>query len=193
MSVHTRVHTTGIYFISFTCHRWLPLIDLSDGYAAVYHFFESLRSKGHTITGYVIMPNHLHFLLHYFAQQETLNTLIANGKRFMAYGIIKGLRRNNANAILHVLAQDVLPADRAKGQKHVVWINSFDVKECRTEKFLMQKLTYIHLNPVRGKWRLAPTSVDYIHSSALFYFNGRQQLFSVRDYRELINWEDMYP
>ncbi|MCW3073094.1 MAG: hypothetical protein JWP69_163 [Flaviaesturariibacter sp.] len=81
----------------------------------------------------------------------------------------------------------------AKRQKHAVWKAGFDVKECRTEKFVLQKLIYMHQNPVSGKWRLAERSIAYPHSSALYYFNGSQQGFAVQDYRALLNWEEMYP
>jgi hypothetical protein len=93
---------------------------------------------------------------------------------------------------MHQLQKAVLPADTAKGQKHTVWIDSFEVKECRTEKFVLQKLQYMHYNPVSGKWKLSASPLNYLHSSAPFYFNGRQQLFEVKDYRELLNWEEMY-
>ena len=28
--------------------------------------------------------------------------------------------------------------------------------------------------------------------SARFYFNGKQQLFEVKDYRDFVKWEEMY-
>ena len=68
----------------------------------------------------------------------------------------------------------------------------FDAKECLTEKFILQKLIYIHENPVRGKWKLCKSSLDDLHSSAPFYFNGRQQLFEVKDYREFIDGDSVY-
>jgi len=45
--------------------------------------------------------------------------------------------------------------DKKNGKKHEVWKDSFDVKECRTEKFILQKLTYIHNNPwpESGNWQ----------------------------------------
>lgn len=67
-------------------------------------------------------------------------------------------------------------------------MDGFDFKECRTEKFVLQKLIYIHENPVRGKWQLSNSSLEYLHSSAPFYFNGRQQLFKVKDYRNFLVW-----
>jgi REP element-mobilizing transposase RayT len=191
MPVHTKVDKEGIYFITFTCYEWLPLIEISGGYDLVYNFFNVLATQGHTVLSYVIMPNHLHFLLHYNGDKN-LNTVIGNGKRFMAYEIIKRLEAKDELLVLQKLQAAVKFKDRSRGKKHEVWISGFDAKECRTEKFILQKLIYIHENPVRGKWKLCDSSLDYLHSSAPFYFNGRQQLFKVRDYRDFVNWEKMY-
>jgi REP element-mobilizing transposase RayT len=192
MSVHTIVKTKGIYFITFTCHNWLPLIERADAYHAVYSFFDVLKTRGHHVTAYVIMPNHVHLLLHYTGEGSSLNTLVGNGKRFMAYEMTKRLKEKQETVLLKVLEEGVQYKDRQKGQLHAVWKDSFDAKECRTEKFLLQKLHYMHNNPVTGKWDLGSSSIDYLHSSALFYLNGQQQLFTVRDYEELLDWEHMY-
>ena len=153
--------------------------------------FEVLKDKGHSIAGYVVMPNHVHLLLYYNGKEKSLNSLIGNGKRFMAYDIVKRLQQKGQHSLLQQLQNEVQYKDREKKQKHVVWEDGFDIKKCRTEKFVLQKLIYMHLNPVSGKWLLAASSLEYLHSSSLFYFNGRQQLFVVQDYRELINWETM--
>jgi REP element-mobilizing transposase RayT len=191
MPVHAKVDREGIYFITFTCYEWLPLIELSGGYNIVYNFFKVLAKQRNTILAYVIMPNHLHLLLHYNGD-KSLNTIIGNGKRFMAYEIIKGLEGKGELQVLHKLEAGVKSKDRNRGKKHEVWISGFDAKECRTEKFILQKLIYIHENPQRGKWKLCDSPLDYSHSSALFYFNGRQQLYEVKDYRDFVKWEEMY-
>jgi len=36
----------------------------------------------------------------------------------------------------------------------------------------IQKLKYIHFNPVTGKWTLAKDDLDYYYSSARFYETG---------------------
>ena len=187
MAVHRPVTTPGIYFITFTCHEWLPLIDLVNGYDLVYKWFDVLTAKGHTVTGYVIMPNDLHLLLHYAGGIKSLNTIIGNGKRFMAYDIIKRRKQQKEVSLLEKLQIAVKPDDRKRGQKHEVWIDSFDVKECRTERFLLQKLNYIHNNPCMGKWKLADSPVHYWHSSASYYASGKVSGYPVKDYRELIN------
>jgi REP element-mobilizing transposase RayT len=191
VSVHTKIEKEGIYFITFTCYGWLPLIEISNGFDAVYNFFTALNRQRHTVLAYVIMPNHLHLLLHY-GGGKSLNTVIGNGKRFMAYELVSLLEQNGQQVILQRLEAEVKSKDRSRGKKHEVWIDGFDVKECRTEKFILQKLIYIHENPVRGKWKLCKRSLDYLHSSARFYFNGKQQLFEVRDYRDFVKWEEMY-
>ena len=150
MSIHTRIDKEGIYFITFTCCRWLHLIESSQGYDSVYNFFSALKNQLHTILGYVIMPNHMHFLLHY-SGGKSLNTVIGNGKRFMAYDIVDLLKQRGEHTLLQKLSAEVKDKDRSRGKKHEIWIDGFDVKECRTEKFILQKLVYIHENPVRGK------------------------------------------
>ena len=181
MSVHTKINKEGIYFITFTCYDWVPLVELSKGYDAVYNFFTAINRQGNTVLAYVIMPNHLHLLLHYNGK-KSLNTIIGNGKRFMAYEIVRLLEQKGEETLLKRLQAEVKDKDRRRGKKHEIWIDGFDVKECRTEKFILQKLIYIHENPLRGKWKLCNTSIDYLHSSARFYLNGKHQLFEVKGF-----------
>ena len=193
MSIHTPVTKTGIYFITFTCYQWLHLIELTNGYNIVYNWFNILDAKEHSITGYVIMPNHLHLLLHYIYAGVSLNTIIGNGKRFMAYDIIDSLELQQENSLLTKLELAVSSTDRKRCKKHEVWEQSFDIKECRTEKFMLQKLNYIHNNPCSGKWKLADNPIHYLHSSASFYISGKSGSFPVKDYREFLKvdlWDE---
>ena len=58
--------------------------------------------------------------------------------------------------------------------------------------YLLQKLNYIHDNPVKGKWMVAKDNKDYIHSSCLFYFKMKHRLCEVTHYEEVLDWENMY-
>lgn len=91
MAVRTPVTKPGLYFITFTCYRWLSLIGITDSYDAVYKWFDYLQSQGHSVSGYVIMPNHLHVLLYYAGGDTTLNKVIGNAKRFLAYDLVRRL------------------------------------------------------------------------------------------------------
>lgn len=75
--------------------------------------------------------------------------------------------------------------DIAKGQKHKVFEDSFDAKPTYHRQFLIQKISYIHLNPVRRKWKLADHWEDYEHSSARFYVKNIYEGFVPVHYEEL--------
>ena len=86
-------HNSGMFFITFTCYQWLSLIDKVNGYEIIYKWFDHLKSNDHFINGHVIMPNHVHALISFINTTQSINTVIGNGKRFMAYEIINQLEK----------------------------------------------------------------------------------------------------
>lgn len=185
MSIHTPVSKKGVYFITFTCFNWLPLIELTKAYDLFYNFFDILKQNGNDVLGFVIMPNHVHALLHYTNTKQALNTIIGNGKRFIGYDIVKRLEGRNEVALLGQLKEAVIEKDRRRNKKHELWQGTFDVKECRTEKFILQKLNYIHNNPCTERWKLAKKPYEYPHSSAKFY-DGDKSGYKVKDYLDVL-------
>jgi len=86
---HSDVYT--MYFCTFTCHDWMPLFETTDAYDIVYNWFNILKEKYHAdVVAYVIMPNHVHCILYFKDAGFDLNTIISNGKRFMAYELLQG-------------------------------------------------------------------------------------------------------
>ena len=188
MSVKRIIHETdGIFFITITCYKWIPLLQITNAYDAVYKWFNYLKEKGHYITGYVIMPNHIHLLIAFSKTDKNINKIIGNGKRFLAYEIIKRLKKTGNISLLNQLGEAVEITDRKRGKLHEVFGGSFDIKECLTQKFIQQKLNYIHNNPCSGKWMLADCPENYLHSSAGFYLTGEQGIFPVKHIQELMD------
>jgi REP element-mobilizing transposase RayT len=97
-------------------------------------------SKGLYITGYVIIPNHVHIMIAFRRSSQSINTIIGNGKRFMAYEIIRRLQDNNEQELLNQLQDKVEAARKANVKRHNVWELSFDWKHCESEAFIEQKL-----------------------------------------------------
>jgi len=64
---------------------------------------------------------------------------------------------------------------RKKGQRHKVFEDSFDAKECNSNKFVYQKLDHMHKNQVSKKWQLANDFTDHLYSSAFCYEKGIKQ------------------
>src|SRR5258706_14134752 len=92
--------TSGIYSITFTCTNWLSLFEIANAYSCVYNWFDVLKKEGHYIIGYTIMPNHLHAVIAFVNRGKSINTIISNGKRFMAYNLVDKLEQANNTAIL---------------------------------------------------------------------------------------------
>jgi len=175
----------SIYFITFTCYKWRHLFSIANAYDAVYKWFDSLYIKNIKVIGYVIMPNHVHVLLYFPQMPRSLNTIIGNAKRFIAYEIIKRLEAKEEIALLGELQQLVKKKEQKKGQRHKVFEESFDGKECYSREFLFQKLDYIHHNPVSKRWNLVNDFGDYKYSSASFYEQG------IKRYDRLIHVNDV--
>ena len=100
-----------MYFITFTCYDWLHLIEITNTYDEVYNFFDILNNSGHQLSGYVIMPIHVHLLLYFKMRKQSFNTTIGNGKRFIGYEIVERLEAARQDSILKFLTEAVSPAE----------------------------------------------------------------------------------
>ena len=96
MSLHTK-HTEPfeVYFCTITCYNWLHLIEAGDAYHSVYRWFNHLKDDGCFLTGYVIMPNHFHVLLFPTHSGTSVNKMVGECKRFMAYDIVNNLKESD--------------------------------------------------------------------------------------------------
>lgn len=61
--------------------------------------------------------------------------------------------------------------------EHKVWQDSFWEQTIYTERFLKQKLNYIHLNPVRAG--LVQSAEEYLYSSYRNYYLSDNQLIDI--------------
>lgn len=179
-------YNQGLYFITFTCQQWLPLIEQTKSYDLFYKWFDYLRQQNHRIAGYVIMPNHLHVLIDFATSTKKINTIVGDGKRFIAYELINRLAESGETDLLQKLEKAVSPKDKKNGKRHEVWKESFDWKYCETAKFAYQKLIYIHNNPCAGKWKLVEDITKYEHSSARYYITGKHAAYEVVDIEEVL-------
>ncbi len=130
------------------------------------------------------MPNHLHSLVFTKNEKDLINSIIGETKRFMSYEIVSRLEQNGRKDLLKIMHESVNANEVKKGKLHNVFEPSSDIKEIYTEKFIRQKLNYMHKNPVSGKWRLANNYLDYIHSSAGFYDLGKEGIYKVVHYEQ---------
>ena len=160
------------------------MFEITDFYNYVYRCFDIIKTKGIFNCGYVIMPNHLHALVYTRNEVDTINFIIGETKRFMSYEIIKRLKKLKEHDLLKRMHDSVNPNEIKKKKLHNVFEPLADIKEIVTEKFIRQKLNYMHKNPVSGKWKLVDHYLDYLHSSAGFYDLGEKGIYDVIHYSD---------
>jgi hypothetical protein len=103
-----------------------------------------------------------------------------------AYDIIDKLKKKSAVDFLGQLSAAVTEFEKKRGKLHEVFEPSFDIKECASKQFLEQKINYIHNNPCTGKWQLAHSGGEYVHSSARYYENGTPGIYPLDNIMDIL-------
>jgi putative transposase len=149
------------YFITAVTHRRLPVFQTDKLKAVMCNALdEARRSAGFLIFAYAIMRDHFHIVTDSArTQSETLRYL----KGISARRVIGYLKENNFESSLAKLRIE----ERNREYKHSLWEHHSNTFEIKTEAVLMQKVNYIHQNPVNDDLVEVPT--DYLYSSARFW------------------------
>jgi REP element-mobilizing transposase RayT len=117
---------------------------------------EARHSGGFAIFAYVIMPDHLHVITDGALKiSDTLRFL--NG--ISSHRVICYLKENGFTTSLAKL-QDTR---KARGHAHSLWDGHSHALPLFSETFFMQRVNYVHQNPVRGG--LVERAEDYRWSS----------------------------
>jgi REP element-mobilizing transposase RayT len=105
----------GIEFFTATCLKWQPLLQPDEHKEIIMNSLKFLiEDKRIWLYGYVIMPNHIHVVLAFKNSDKTINTIIGNGKRFMAYEIVNRLKEGGQTEILQQMERAVEKKDRER-------------------------------------------------------------------------------
>ena len=118
---------------------------------------EARVSGGFFIFAYVIMVDHLHLLTN---QPNTSAEVLRYLKGISARRTIDYLRQNNFHGSLAKLQHESWKREH----RYSLWQQEKNVFSIYSEAMFMQKLNYIHLNPVRTG--LVKRAIDYRWSSA---------------------------
>jgi len=124
---------------------------------------EARKSAGILLFAYVIMWDHLHLL-------TSLNSTTANVLRVLkgitARRVIDHLKEKEHFSSLAKLQHQ----ERSRNYKHSLWQTERNVLPVFSERMFMEKLNYIHQNPVRAG--LTDRAEDYRWSSCKYPENA---------------------
>ena len=118
---------------------------------------EARKSAGFLLFAYVIMLDHLHLLT---SRPSTTSDVLRVLKGLTARRIIDYLKANSYQTSLAKLQHQ----ERDRRYKYALWQTEKNVLPVFSEGMFVEKLNYIHSNPVRSGWVQAAT--DYRWSSA---------------------------
>jgi REP element-mobilizing transposase RayT len=144
--------TSGIYYLTFTVKNWYYIFDRHNRFQILADSLKHCqKNKGVTIYAYVFMINHLH--------------VIASGNDMI--GFVRDFKKYTSKEIQNnIIATEpgVLNLfDLGKG-KYEFWSRTNMPKMIENEGYLIQKMNYIHENPVRRQYVKKPE--DWLWSSA---------------------------
>ena len=160
------------YFVTWTIVNWLHLFDKESYCKIVLDALHYLQTDKNTqLNAFVIMPSHIHAIL-WPEIGVNLSDVTRDFKRYTSREISKEANQQKTIEFLDIFK-------RARSENRAQDVSTFQVwqegshpEAIFTEKFALQKMNYIHLNPVRAG--LAETATEWPYSSAKAYILGEE-------------------
>jgi putative transposase len=121
---------------------------------------QARHSCGFRLLAYVVMPDHLHLLTD---SPRPASDVVRYIKGTIAHDVIEHLKRQGHEGSLRKLTHE----EWKRRHRYSLWGHESNVFSVFSESVLMQKVNYIHQNPVRAG--LVEKAVDYCWSSARFW------------------------
>lgn len=161
-----KVHKSNlVYFVTTSIVGWQPVFTAASYFEILIDGLKfCTANKGLHLHGYVIMPNHAHYILS-TDENIGLSDVMRDFKTHTSRMITERLALDRKT---ETLAEFEKAAHKAKrGSRFKVWQDGFHPIAIRSQLFFNQKLNYIHYNPVEKKFVKEPE--EWIYSSARNY------------------------
>ncbi len=174
---HSYIEQGKIYFWTATINSWQRLLETDDYKNIIISSLEYLNERELIdVFSFVIMPNHIHLIWR-------INNL--NGKetpqgsfmKFTAHEFRKKLLLENPQSLTKY-------AVIARNKNHEFWQRDPLVVPLYSPEVILQKMEYIHNNPLGKHWELALEPSKYKYSSAKFYETGVSDFTFLKDIRD---------
>ncbi len=159
-----------LHFITFSCYRRLPLLKTARARDLFVQELGKVRDETEFhLIGYVVMPEHVHLLMSE-PKHGTPSTVLQKLK-------LRVSRRMRNPRKFGGTEQVQLPFEEEEGPPQAFWQARFYDFNVYTKGKKMEKLNYMHANPVtRG---LAKHPEDWPWSSWSFYAKGEPGLIRI--------------
>ena len=150
------------HFLTCTTVNWLPLFTNPEIVSIIFETLKFMQENNRlTIYAYILMENHIHFI----ASSKELSKEVGIFKSYSARKIIDYLKIQNAKDILKLL--NFYKLKHKSDRDYQLWQEGSNPKQIINEKMMIQKIEYIHYNPVKRGYIEDP--VHWRYSSARNY------------------------
>ena len=132
------------YFITITILHWIPIFTRVDTVEIVLNSLKYLqKSDNLKIFSYVILENHIHII----SESDDLQKTFTKFKSFTAREIIKYLKDRGVKTILDQLS--FYKKLHKKDREFQLWQEGISPRLIKDENMMVEKINYIHQNPVK--------------------------------------------
>lgn len=164
------------YLITSSVVYGLPLFGMPDVANIVLCSLKFLQEEKEVkIYAYVLMENHIHFI----AQSDSLANKISAFKSFTARRTIDFLKNRGHGIWLKRLREQ--KASYKQDRTYQFWQEGYHPKQIIGDDMMIQKIEYIHDNPVKSGYVDRPE--DWRYSSVCNYLNRGSELIPVTLFR----------
>ena len=165
-----------LYFVTLQVVNWIDIFTRESYRQIIIQNLEYCQQhKGLEIYAWVLMSNHMHVLLR--SSSDDLSGTLRDFKSFTSKRIILEIEASNESRKDWMMKLFKEAAHKHKRNSvHQFWTHENHAELIYSNKFIEQKLEYIHQNPVRAGIVAKPE--DYLYSSARNYA-GEKGLINV--------------
>ena len=158
----------ALYFLTLTIVNWIDLFTRDQNRRIVIDALDYCRKyKGLKIWAYVIMTNHVHLMA--CTDEKSLSGILRDFKRHTVKHLLQSINTEKESRRSWLMKAFSI-SDEIINQRqisHQIWVHDNHPIELESYKFIMQKLGYIHENPVRAGFVDDPSA--WVYSSQRNY------------------------
>lgn len=170
------------YYLTSVTHKRLPVFQTDKlKEITVKSLDEARNSHKILIFAYVIMPDHYHIITD---SNRKISEVLRYFNGITAKRVIDYLKENDFHSSLIKLRQET----KKRNYKHSLWEHHPNAFSINNEKTFLQKVQYIHQNPVRAG--LVEKAEDYLYSSVRIWHRKRVENEPLEIDADKINWRE---
>lgn len=166
-----------VYFWTNTIHDWKRLLTPDKYKQIIVDCWGELVKRGTiAVYAFVVMPNHIHAVWE-MLDLNGKETPLASFNKFTSHQFLTDLRSYHPQVLTHFTVSE-------GKRRHRFWQRDPLAVLMDSSEKVLQKIDYIHNNPLQEHWNLAIRPEDYHWSSAKFYEDNDRSFNFLTHYKE---------